>query len=249
MGTTWFFATRILNFLLEPAEGNLSPFPGGPPVFTEPTGMFGVTVSLAFRGGLLVTLPFFIIGFFKINPWSPSLSRKFLLFFLPAVLGLYVAGLAFVYFVMLPRGLGFLLDFGTDIAIPLITINSYFSLLKALLLWVPLIFQLPLLMWLLARAHVLSYRRVSKIRKVIPLGLAIFTAIITPTVDYVNFFIMYIPMLALFETGMFLMWTVQPEQSDYLRVKKARDAIIWVVRRPAVGFRKFKRGVRKVLRR
>lgn len=238
MGTTWFFAADILNFLLQPAEGRLSPFPGGPPVFTAPTGMFAVTVDLALRAGLLVALPFFVIGLYNIAPALPSLSRKFLLLYVPAVVGFYVAGLAFVYFVMLPRGLGFLLNFGTDVAVPLITINSYFGLLKALLLWVPLIFQMPLLMFLLAKARILSYRRVNNVRKIVPLGLAIFTAIITPTVDYVNFFIMYIPMLLLFEFGMFLMWTQQPEQGDYLFIKRMRAALSWAWQRPEVFYRK-----------
>ena len=237
-GTTWFFATDILIFLLKPVEGELSPFPGGPPVFTSPTGIFAVTIDLAVRTGVLVALPFFVIGLYKITPAFPRLSNRFLLLYLPAVLGLYAAGLAFVYFVMVPRGMGFLLSFGTDVAVPLITINSYFNLLKNLLLFVPLAFQLPVVMWLLAKARILSYRRLRMFRKVVPLGLGIFTAIITPTVDVVNFLIMWIPMLLLFELGMFLMWIQAPEQGNYLWVKTVRDVIVWVRRRPAVAYNK-----------
>ena len=93
------------------------------------------------------------------------------------------------------------------------------------MLAVPLAFELPIIMWILARWKVLSYKRVNKIRKVVPVGLAIFTAIITPTVDYVNFFIMYIPMLLLFESGMFLMWTVTPEQGNYLWLRSVSNTV------------------------
>lgn len=247
MGTTWYFATDILNFLLEPADGMLSPFPGGQPVFTEPTGMFAVTVDLAFRGGLLVALPFFIIGLYRIAPTAPLPSRKFLAIQAPAVIGLYAAGLAFVYFIMLPRGLSFLLNFGTDVAVPLISINAYFGLMKALLLWVPLVFQMPVLMYLLAKSRVLSYRRIGKARKVVPFGLAVFTGIITPTVDLVNFLMMYIPMLLLFEVGMFLMWTVTPDQGNYLLLRSIGHLlrkVAHVIMAPYRGVRWFYRKVR-----
>ncbi len=236
--TAWIFAKQILEFLLKPVEGELSPFPGGPPVFTEPTGAFAVTVELALRSGLAVAVPLFLIGLYNITPHLPTVRRRGMFIYVTAVVGLYVAGLVFVYYVMVPRGMGFLLNFGEGFAIPLITINSYFGLLKNLFLYVPLAFEMPLIMWLLARAKILTYRRVMKIRKVAPLGLAIFTAIITPTVDYFNFFIMYIPMLLLFETGMFLVWTVDREQGNYMWVKHIGRAAGWTKRRPGVAYRK-----------
>ncbi len=229
----WFLGGHILQFLLVPVEGKLSPFPGGPPVFTTPTGIFSVRIDLAWRAGLLVSLPVFIVGLYRITPIVPRISRPFLYIYLPAVFALYVGGLAFVYYIMIPRGIGFLLNFGTDVAVPLITINSYFGLVKNLLLAVPLAFQLPLVMWLLAKSRVLTYRRVMKIRKVVPLGTAFFSAVITPTVDPVNFLIMWIPMLLLFEVGMFLMWRVDPDEGNYLWFKtlgKWGMRILWPVR-------------------
>lgn len=211
--------------------------------------MFAVTISLAVRIGLLVAIPFFILGLYKITPWTPHLPRRLLYVFVPTILGLYAAGLLFVYFILLPRGMGFLLNYGTDVAVPLITINSYFEFLKALLLWVPLIFQLPLLMWLLAKTRILSYRRVNRFHGYTLTGLAVFTGWITPTVDHVNFFIMYVPMVILFESGLFLMWTINREQGDYLWIRKVRRWIVWVKLRPAVVFNKVKAGVKKVLRR
>ncbi len=234
--SVWIFAKPILRFLIKPVEGDLSPFPGGPPVFTEPTGVFSVTVELALRSGLGVAIPLFMIGLYNIIPHLPTLRRRGMFIYVTAVLVLYAGGLLFVYYVMVPRGIGFLLNFGTDVAIPLITINSYFGLLKNLFLYVPLAFELPLIMWLLARAKILTYRRVMKIRKVAPLGLAIFTVIITPTVDYANFFIMYIPMLLLFESGMFLVWTVDREQGNYMWVKNVAAGLRWVRRRPRVFY-------------
>lgn len=246
------YAGDILFFLLKPVEGQLSPFPGGPPVFTEPTGAFFVTIDLAVRAGLLVALPFFMVGLYKIIPAAPRPPRKFLLLYLPTVLGLHVAGLAFVYFVMLPRGVGFLLGYGVEFAVPLITINSYFSLIKGLFLYVPLAFQMPVVMWLLAKSRILTYKRIMrfrKIRKAIPFGLAIFTAVITPTVDHVNFLIMYIPMLLLFEIGMFLMWIQDPDQGNYLWLGSVGRLLgrIWhVVNSPCRGIRWM---FRKVFRR
>lgn len=209
--------------------------------------MFYVTIDMAFRAGLGVAIPLFLIGLYNITPYMPSVRRRGLFIYVLSTLGLYISGLAFVYFIMVPRGMGFLLNFGTDIAVPVITISSYFGLLKNLFLLVPLAFELPLIMWLLARAKILSYKRVNKVRKIVPLGLGIFTAVITPTVDYVNFFIMYIPMLLLFESGMFLMWLQNPEQGDYLWMKKIRNGIRWVVRRPIVVFRKVVSAFRKVI--
>lgn len=245
---SWLYAKPILRFLLKPVEGQLSPFPGGPPVFTEPTGVFYVTIDMAFRAGLGVAIPLFLIGLYNITPHLPSVRRPGLFIYVSSVVFLYACGLVFVYYIMVPRGMGFLLNYGTDIAIPVITINSYFGLLKNLLLVVPLAFELPIFMWLLARVRILSYKRMNgKVRKIVPLGLGIFTAVITPTVDYVNFFIMYIPMLLLFESGMFLMWTVTPEQGDYLFIRRISNGIRWLLRRPVVAYRKVGRGLRKLL--
>lgn len=245
MMAAWLYAKPILHFLLKPVEGQLSPFPGGPPVFTEPTGVFFVTIDLAFRSGLAIAIPILLVGLYNITPHLPTVRRKGLCVYLLSVLFLYAAGMWFVYYIMVPRGMGFLLSYGTDLAVPLVTINSYFNLLKNLMLAVPLAFELPVLMWIFARLKILTYRRMMKIRKFVPVGLAVFTAIITPTVDQYNFFIMYIPMLLLFESGMFLMWTVTPEQGNYLFLKTLNrwssriwSTITWPARVVRNAFRK-----------
>ncbi len=200
------------------------------------------------RVGLVAAIPFFFVGFYKITPAIPAPSRKILLVYLPLVVGLHIAGLVFVYYIMLPRGVGFLLTFGDDFAVPLITINSIFDLMKGLFFWVPIAFQLPVIMHLLAKSGILTYKRLMrfrKIRKIIPLGLALFSAVITPTVDHVNFLIMWIPMLLLFEVGMFLMWWQNREEGNYLWVHTIGHAIGWMGK----PFKPFRWVYRKIRRR
>jgi sec-independent protein translocase protein TatC len=212
--STWFYREEVFNWLLIPGGDALSPFDGRP-VFTAPTDMMGATVHLAMRGGMFAALPVLTASAFTlIRPLLPPQQRRFITIFLPAFAVLYVGGVAFAYYVMAPVGLKFLLHFGDGVAVPLITLPQYLDILLTMMFWLGVVFELPLAMLLLSRMRVVSYRRFRSLRKFVPAFAFILGAIITPTFDVINQTMVAVPIILLFEVGLFLAWLARPRRGS-----------------------------------
>ena len=163
------------------------------------------------KGGIVAALPVLAYNVYGLlRPLLDRQKRRTVLLFLWLLLFFYLAGTAFAYFVLLPTGLKFLLQFGTDIAAPMIRITEYMDLALAMIFWLGVAFELPLVMLLLAKLRVVEYRRFKKFRRYVPATAFILSAIITPTFDVVNQTLVAVPLIVLFEVGVFLAWMVRP---------------------------------------
>ena len=209
---TWYYRESVFAWLLAPARGRLSPF-DGLPVFTTPTEMFTSTVQLALAGGAVASVPMVVLGAFRLLiRYLPPREQRFVLTFFPAVILFYVAGAAFAYYVLLPTGLNFLLGFGDGVAVPTIRISDYVSIMTAMLFWLGVVFELPLVMFLLAKLRLVSYLRFRKFRKLVPATAFVLSAVITPTFDVINQALVALPIIVLYEIGLFLAWTARPPE-------------------------------------
>ena len=211
-GLTWHFREPVFDFLLAPSNGTLSPF-DGLPIFTGPTEMFSLTIGVAMKGGMAAAFP--VATFSIANLLSPLLTRKqrrfIYWFFLPAVFLCFIGGAAFAYYVMLPTGLRFLLNFGEGIAVPLISITEYMSLVTAMLFWLGIIFNVPVVMYMLAKFRIMSHKRFVRFQRYVPVAAFVLSALITPTFDIVNQTLVAVPIILLFEFGLFLAWLARPK--------------------------------------
>lgn len=209
---TWWYRAEVFDLLLAPSGGGLSPF-DGKPVFTAPTEMMSASIRLALTGGRFAAIPVFTIGVITLlRPIMPRRLVRFIAVFLPAMFLCFIGGVAFAYIVMLPAGLGFLLHFGTDIAVPLITITSYMGLLMGLMFWMGVVFEVPLIMYLLTKLRVVSFKRLANLKmNVLFIPVTAFTlgAILTPTVDPINATFIAVPFILLYQVGLLLSWLVE----------------------------------------
>jgi len=252
-GGTWYFKEAVFSLLLAPAGDNLSPF-DGQPVFTSPTAMMGATIQLAIRGGVIAALPVLVVSVYTLfSSLVPPQQRRFLVIFLPATVLSFLLGAAFAYWVLLPTGLRFLLNFGDGVAVPLIVLSEYIDLLSSMILWLGVVFELPIAMFLLAKMQIVSYLKFRGLRKYVPVAAFILSAIITPTFDVVNQTLLAVPMILLYEVGLFLSWLANTEEGDYLFVKKIRSGLTKVLRgvkvvigSPVVAIRWVYRSLQKV---
>lgn len=172
--------------------------------------MLGATIHLAMLGGGVVAFPVATAAVFSLA--SPLLSRKqrrFLLLFVPVLFVFFLGGAAFAYFVMLPVGLRFLLHFGEGIAIPMVRLTEYMSLITAMIFWLGVVFQLPIAMFLLAKMRIVSAGRLRKLRKYVPAAAFILSAVITPTFDIINQTMVAVPIILLYEVGLVLAWLAE----------------------------------------
>ena len=209
---TFYFRREIFHLLMAPAGGLLSST--GKPIFIAPTEMFSVTMDLVMKGGFVAAAPVAVYHLYRFaSPMIGRRPRRLLRIYLALGAALYLGGTAFAYFIMLPTGLRFLLSFSADIATPMIRISEYLSLVMAMLFWLGVVFELPLAMMLLAHIRLVSYKGFRKFQRYVPLAAFTMGALITPTVDFVNSTLVAVPLIALYEVGIFLAWLVRPKLS------------------------------------
>jgi sec-independent protein translocase protein TatC len=162
-----------------------------------------------------VELPL-LASVFLASPWivyqvwafiSPGLYKKERRLALPFVLltaGLFIAGGCFAYFLAFRYGLEFLLGIGmTNNVQPVVSITEYFDLFVNVTLGVALVFELPVVIFLLTLLRLLSPRFLLRHSRYAILAIVIAAAIITPTPDVFNLMLFAIPMCLLYFVGVF----------------------------------------------
>jgi len=131
-------------------------------------------------------------------------ERTLVLRVLPFSLALFFGGLAFGYLVLAEMSVRFLAGYGSfEHVVPQVTIASYLGLLFLLLLAMGLVFQIPLVMTVLARTGLLQPAFFRGKRRYFILAIFVIAAIITPP-DYISMLLVAGPMLLLFEAGIWL---------------------------------------------
>lgn len=212
--------------------------------------MFGLTLGLAMSAGKLGAAPVLIVGTLAlIKPLTPfDWWRRYIFVNTLVAVVLFLLGDIFVYFVMLPVSMNFLLSFGTTVAEPVITLDNYLELLYSLFKWIGVVFMIPLFMHMAARAGWLSYPRAKGFYRVGFLLTAIFSAIISPGLDPTLTIMVAVPMYMLYLVGLGAVWSTDPRAGNYLYfwtvygwLTGLRDGVVWLVRRPVVAFRKVQR--------
>ena len=212
LSLSFYYRRELFHILLAPAGDGLSA--SGMPVYTAPTEMFTVTIDLVMKGGLVLGVPMLVFQLYRfLSPLIGRTPRRLLRLYLSMGAALYLGGVAFAYFILLPTGMRFLLHFGTDIASPMIRISEYMALALAMTFWLGIVFELPLAMMLLAHLRLVSYKQFRKVPiRYITLSAFVLGAIITPTVDLVNQTLVAVPLIVLYEVGVALAWLVRPRE-------------------------------------
>jgi len=168
-------------------------------------GEFGVFMNIIIIGGFVVAFPYVFYQFWKFV--KPALSSKELsnttgVIFWVSVL--FFLGVAFGYFVIAPYTINFFANFSLDDNIEnKWTIMSYFNTIVPLILGAGLAFQLPLVMYFLAKINVVNSGMLKKGRRYAVLGIVIVASIITPP-DMLSTIIVSIPMYILYEISILL---------------------------------------------
>lgn len=198
------FYGPILRVLIRPIEPKLAEL-GTILVFTEVTEMFGVVMKTSLIVGLVAASPVVMYELIMfVTPGLTTKERRYLFIFLPGALLSFAGGVAFGYFVLLPPALRFLLGFGSDIAEPMIRIGNYVNVTVMLLFWIGVSFETPLVMFLLSKIGLVSYRGFARWRRYWILVAFLLGAVITPTFDPVNQCLVALPLIVLYEVGILL---------------------------------------------
>jgi sec-independent protein translocase protein TatC len=199
--SAFLFRDLLLEFLLEPGYGSTD----DRPIATEVRETVGVIFKVTLMTGFVAALP--VILYQVIMFISPGLTRReraYLYVLLPAVLVAFASGAAFAYFVLFPPAFQFLSEFGIEHVNPEIRISSYVGVIVSLMFWMGVVFQIPLVLFTLARFGVVTPRLLSQFRRFAIVLAFIAAAIITPTFDPVNQVLVAVPIIILYELGIIL---------------------------------------------
>jgi sec-independent protein translocase protein TatC len=175
------------------------------PIFTKPTEMFITTfkVDLLAGAGLALPIALYEVVAFLLPGLLPN-EKRYLFILLPGIAFFFVAGVVFAYALLLPVALNFLFTFGSDIAQPLPSIGDYISFVASVLFWVGLTFETPLVIFFLAKIRVVNVQKLKTFRRFAIVGAFVIAALVTPTPDPINQSIVALPLIVLYEIGIFL---------------------------------------------
>ena len=134
---------------------------------------------------------------------SPA-ERRYLYVLLPASLLSFLLGAAFGHQVLFPPAVRFLLSFGSEVAEPYIRIGNYTNLMLTLLFWMGLVFEMPILAYFLSKIGVVTSSFLARNRRYAVVMAFILGALITPTFDPFNQTLVALPIIVMYEIGIWL---------------------------------------------
>ncbi len=200
-GVCYYYSVELYGILTKPL------IPALPPgqdylVFTGVVEPFFIYMKVGFVGGVILASPvilYEIWGFI-----APGLHKEEKLWFISIVFSsllLFLAGTIFAYFVVFPFAFKYLLSFASQELRPILSMGAYFSMVTKFLLAFGVIFQLPLVMLVLARLGLVTAGKLLGWWRYAIVAILIVSAILTPTPDVFNQFLMAGPLMLLYGVG------------------------------------------------
>ncbi|MGC1485005.1 MAG: twin-arginine translocase subunit TatC [Candidatus Acidiferrum sp.] len=200
----WYVAPHFVNWIVDPVKKALISAHLEPKlIYTNPTGYLNMLLTLAIYIGIVLASPIVLhqIWLF-VAPALYKHERGAITGFLFSTVFLFLVGIAFGYFVMLPYMLNFLikLSLGGPIT-PLFSINEYFDLILLVLLGLGLVFETPILIFFLSLFGIVTPQFLLKNFRYAILVIAIIAAVVTPTPDATTMLVFMAPMVGLYFIG------------------------------------------------
>ncbi|NJN16269.1 MAG: twin-arginine translocase subunit TatC [Oscillochloris sp.] len=178
-----------------------------PPVQAVATfEQFSSYMTVALTVGVILGMPVIVYQLLAfIVPGLTDRERRVLFTALPFVMFFFIGGLAFGWFITVPVAIRFLVDFSSSELIQAQpTISDFLGKITMLLLINGIVFELPVIIFVLAFLGVVTAAQLRKYRRFAIVAVVIIAALITPTGDPINLALLAVPMYLLYEVGVFM---------------------------------------------
>jgi sec-independent protein translocase protein TatC len=206
----WFLAPKLVDLIAKPIQAVLKAHNYNAQLYyTGPTDYLGLLIKLSIYIGLVLSSPVVLYQVWMfVAPALYKHERSAVTGFVFSTVLLFLGGIAFGFFLALPHILGFLVGFGGPAApvAPLIRINDYFDLVLLVLVALGLVFELPVLIFLLCYFGIVTPKFLVQNTKYAILAITIVAAIVTPTPDALTMVLVMGVMLALYFLGVGISW-------------------------------------------
>jgi sec-independent protein translocase protein TatC len=196
-GASLALAQNFLQILAQPIGGlaNLQAI--------EVTETIGVMMRVSLLGGFILAFPVFLyeIIAFTLPGLKPN-EKKWLFIAIPFATLLFLGGVVFAYFVMLPSAIPFLTGMMGVKTIP--RVSNYINFVTSLIFWIGIGFEEPLVVFALIKLKIITVGQLAKQWRIAIVIIAALSAVITPTVDPVNMGLLMLPLFGLYLLSLLL---------------------------------------------
>ncbi len=201
------YASGLLKILKLPAKGAIDRL-----AFFSPEEAFLIYMRIGVLCGFILSLPVILYQLWGFcSPAMEERVKKHSVFFIVSCFVSFVIGALFAYFILLPPALKFLLGFAKDDLEPVISAGKYISFITGFIFASGLVFQMPVLSFILAKLGVINAGVLRKKYKYAIVIIFIVAAVITPTPDAFNMLMLALPMICLYEISIWVTCFAKPK--------------------------------------
>lgn len=165
----------------------------------SPTEPIETYFKVALVSGAILAMPVILYQIWLfVAPALEKNERRSVYIFIPAAFLMFLTGIAFSWYVLLPAAINFLAGFLPDIFLTEWTASEYISFTTTFLFWIGVCFEMPLVVYLVARAGLIEARTLREQWRFALVGIAFLAAAVTPSVDPVTMLLTMLPLLILY---------------------------------------------------
>ncbi|MEW5956740.1 MAG: twin-arginine translocase subunit TatC [Chloroflexota bacterium] len=191
------FTKQILQLLIAPYGNKLQ--------VLGPTEGISIYFRVALTAGLVLAMPFLIYQLLMfIIPGLEENEKRYVRWGVPFASLMFLMGVAFAWFILIPAAIGFLSGWQTDIFLQEWQSQKYIPFVTSLLFWIGVCFETPLILFIMTKLGLVSPQFLLKQWRFAVIIIAIVSAMITPTVDPFNMALVMLPLFALYGVSILL---------------------------------------------
>lgn len=190
--------TRQILFLLISPYGNKLQVLG-------PTEGIAIYFRVALTAGLVLAMPVLIYQFLMfVVPGLEENEKRYVRWGVPFASILFLIGVAFAWYILIPAAIGFLSSWQPDIFLQEWQSKQYIPFVTSLVFWIGVSFETPLILFILTKLGIVSPQFLLRQWRFAVIIIAIMSAMITPTVDPFNMALVMLPLFALYGISILL---------------------------------------------
>jgi len=194
---SFIFAQRLLEFLITPYGERLQ--------ITSPTENIEIFFKVSLVAGAILAMPWILYQLWLfVVPALEQGEKRYVYIFIPSAFALFLLGIAFSWFVLLPAAIAFLSSFMPEIFFVEWTASEFVSFTTTFLFWIGVSFEMPLIVYLVARAGLIGSRTLREQWRLAIVGIAIVAAAVTPSIDPVTMLLTMVPLVLLYGLSILL---------------------------------------------
>lgn len=194
---TSFLAGEIIKFLIKPYGSELQTL--------GPTENVITYFRVALLSGAALAMPVIVYQLLTfIMPGLTRAERRWVYLSVPFTTFLFLAGILFAWYIMVPAAIDFLANFRSDLFRNEWTAKEYISFVVSLAFWIGVSFQTPLVIFILAKVGLVTPGFLARNWRFAIVIVAVISAVITPTVDPFNMALLMLPLLGLYGLSIIL---------------------------------------------